>query len=93
MLLHFDCHACGTQHPSRLRIGKPHLLRMVMHAFREVLEPCPLTGRWITVRVEDLHWTADASSGPHAEPVDLWRPLRAAVPQADANVTRLPLPS
>ena len=70
MALHFDCRACGTQHPSRLRIGKPHLLRMVMGAFGEVLEPCPLTGRWVPVRIDDLHWSADSSAS-----ADLWRPL------------------
>ena len=56
MSLHFDCRACGTQHPSRLRIAKPHLLRVVMGGFGEVMEPCPLTARWVKVRFDDLHW-------------------------------------
>lgn len=93
MSLQFDCHACGTRHPSRLRIGKPHLLRMVMHAFGEVLEPCPLTGRWITVRVDDLHWTVAGASGQEPEAADIWRPILTPDPGSDTPLARPPLPS
>lgn len=88
MLLHFDCRACGTQHPSRLRIGKPHQLRMVMGAFGEVLEPCPLTGRWVTVRTDDLHWAPDAP-----DTADFWRPLPAVPGLTDQIPPPAPLPS
>lgn len=42
-----------------------------MRAFGEVMEPCPLTGRWSTVRVDDLHWIASpptASTQPARSP-------------------------
>ena len=68
MSLQFACHACGTRHPSRLRISKPHLLRLVMGAFGEVMEPCPLTARWVKVRIDDLVW-ADAVVSPTPQPV------------------------
>jgi hypothetical protein len=69
MSLHFDCRACGTQHPSRLRIEKPYLVRVVMGAFGEVLEPCPLTGRWVPVRSDDLHWTDKPELSPPPAPL------------------------
>lgn len=64
MSLQFACRACGDRHPSRLRIPDPDLLRSVMHAFGEVLEPCPATGRWMPVRFGDLSWETTAAAAP-----------------------------
>jgi hypothetical protein len=63
MPLLFDCRACGARHPSRLRVGDPHLLQTVMQAFGEVLEPCPTTGRWMPIRVDDLCWGTIPAAG------------------------------
>lgn len=64
MSLQFACSACGGLHPSRLRIADPHLLRSVMQAFGEVLEPCPGTGRWMPVRFGDLRWATTPAAAP-----------------------------
>ena len=63
MSLQFDCRACGTRHPSRLRIGDPQLLQTVMTAFGQVLEPCPSTGRWMAITMDDLCWGVSDGEG------------------------------
>jgi hypothetical protein len=55
MAIYFRCSACGGEHRSQFQLGKSFLIDP-SNRFENNSEPCPTTGKQITLNKPDLFW-------------------------------------
>lgn len=59
MSIVYHCTACDRTHPSRLPASRIRSFQEVISRIGEVSEPCPDTGRWVTVTYQQMEWVDD----------------------------------
>lgn len=55
-MIQYCCPSCGGEHRSRLLALRPAYFRDVIPRLGDVVEPCPITEEWVTVKYENMRW-------------------------------------
>jgi hypothetical protein len=59
MAVYYRCSGCGQEHPSRFRARDQQTLEALVPV-GDFMEPCPVTGEWVTVCNTALQWGTGA---------------------------------